>query len=282
MTAHTRQADLEDADLERSLPALARYAGAFFPPDAQGRANMELKLEHCLRVFQEAEAIAAGEGLAEDPAKAALWAALFHDIGRFAQYARHATFDDRKSEDHARLGVRILKQHSFLDPLEPRLRKVVLAAVTLHNRRFLPPGLPDPFAVPAKVVRDADKLDIFAVILAHLRPGAPANHVVTLGLRDDPSAYTREVVAQVMRGRLADYAKMVWINDFRLLMCSWIYDLNFATSRNAVLERGILDELLAPLPDTEEIRQLAWKVRADLKAMVDTRPGFQARSFHCP
>lgn len=283
MTADVKLTRLGDVDLEGAIPVLTRYARGFFLPDAQGWAvqgrsvqewadrdwaNVELKLGHCLRVFQEAKAIVAREGFAGDLARAALWASLFHDIGRFPQYARYATFDDRKSEDHGRLGARILKQSAFLSPLKPQLRKVVLAAVILHNRRFLPPGLPERFAVPAKVVRDADKLDIFTVMQAHLRPGAPVNRVVTLDLNDDSSSYSKEILVQVLQGRLVDYAKMTWVNDFRLLLCSWIYDLNFTSSRNTLWERGILDELLAPLPDTKEIRQVARKVRMDLKTMA--------------
>lgn len=252
--------------LEQAVLALGRYARLFYPPDAQGQSNMALKLDHCLRVFQEAEAIVVGERL--DSAQVALWAALFHDVGRFLQYARFGTFDDRKSVDHGRLGVRVLKERGFLQPLQPSREKAVLAAIILHNRRFLPKHLPSQIAIPAKVVRDADKLDIFMVVLAHLRPNARPNNVVTLGLRDDPTAYSEAMVSQVLSGQLADYAKMVWTNDFRLLLCSWIYDLNFATSKRAVLQRGFVDELLSSLPDTPDIRQVAEKVRADLKTMA--------------
>jgi putative nucleotidyltransferase with HDIG domain len=254
-----------DADgLERAALCLTRFAHEFVPPDRQDQSNITLKLNHCLRVFREAEAIVAGERLDRETSQVALWAALFHDVGRFPQYARHGTFDDRKSEDHGRLGVRVLKERDFLHPLPPLQKKAVMAAVILHNRRFLPQGLPGRIALPARVVRDADKLDIFAVMLAHLRPGAPANHVVTLGLRDDPAAYTPAIILQIMQGRLADSAKMVWINDFRLLLCSWIYDLNFTASRRTVLERGFVEELLAPLPDTPDIRRVAQKIRTDI------------------
>jgi len=32
---------------------------------------------------------------------------------------------------------------------------------------------------------------------------------------------------------------MIWINDFKLLLCSWIYDLNFPVSRQIVQEKII-------------------------------------------
>lgn len=266
MTRPLGLAGTGDAVLESASAALKEFALSFLPPDEQGQANIFLKLDHCLRVFQEAQAIVQDEAMAADTARTALWAALFHDIGRFPQYARYATFDDRKSTNHARLGVRVLKREGLLQPLPLPRQKAVLAAVILHNRRFLPPGLPEGVAVPAKVVRDADKLDILAVMLEHLRPGAPRNKVVTLGLRDDPAAYTQAVIDQIMAGRLADYGDMIWFNDFRLLLCSWIYDFHFAASRNALRQRCFVEELLAELPDTREIRRAAAKIRMDLAA----------------
>jgi hypothetical protein len=62
--------------------------------------------------------------------------------------------------------------------------------------------------------------------------------------------YNEDLVQQILDGELGDYALMRTLNDFRLLLCSWVYDLNFPATRKAVLERGYLDELLSGLPDT--------------------------------
>ena len=37
--------------------------------------------------------------------------ALLHDVGRFEQYKRYGTFNDRKSVNHAALGVEIMKKN---------------------------------------------------------------------------------------------------------------------------------------------------------------------------
>lgn len=251
-------------DMEAPVLALVDFAREHFPADAQDQANMALKLDHCLRVFQEAETITAREGFGPDAVRRSLWAALFHDVGRFPQYAAHKTFDDRKSTDHGRLGVRTLKRRGLLNSLGEKDGKIVQAAVVLHNKRFLPPGLPDWVAIPARVVRDADKLDIFQVMLDHLRPGVKNNPVVTLGLRDDPDVCTDALVEQILAGNLGDYVRMRTLNDFRLLLCSWVYDLNFPASRQAVHERGYLEELLDELPDRPKIRQVREAVLAHL------------------
>jgi len=222
---------------------------------------MALKLDHSLRVFQEAQTLVKAENIPAPLARTALFGALFHDIGRFAQYMRYQTFNDRESVNHARLGVSTLKRLGFLDHLEGNVRKVVLSAVILHNRRFLPPHLPEQTAVPARLVRDADKLDIFMVMIRHLQPGAEVNPVVTLGLRDEPDRYSEDLLDQILAGELGDYNRMGTLNDFRLLLCSWVFDLNFATARQAMHQRGYLQTLLRDLPDTPRIRQFGQKIQ---------------------
>ena len=243
-------------DMEAPVLELVAFARGLFLADRRHRANMALKLDHCLRVFQEAEMITASENLSPATTRRAIWGALFHDVGRFEQYVTYKTFDDRKSTDHGRLGSWTVKRHGLLARLNRLDRKAVRTAIVLHNKRFLPPGLPKWAMHPAQVVRDADKLDIFMIMLDHLRSGGEHNPVVTLGLRDEPASYSTELVDQVLEGKLGDYAKMRTLNDFRLLLCSWVFDLNYTASKQALRERGYLTALLNALPDTPTIRRV--------------------------
>jgi putative nucleotidyltransferase with HDIG domain len=43
--------------------------------------------------------------------------ALFHDIGRFEQFKTYGTFDDRASENHATIGLKVLKATDILNRL---------------------------------------------------------------------------------------------------------------------------------------------------------------------
>jgi hypothetical protein len=49
---------------------------------------------------------------------------------------------------------------------------------------------------------------------------------------------------------------MRYINDFKLLLISWVFDLNFPASRRAFLNRGYADELLRSLPERPELTGL--------------------------
>jgi hypothetical protein len=136
----------------------------------------------------------------------------------------------------------------------------------LHNRRTLPRGVSPELARVTGVVRDADKLDIMAVMLEHLRPGGPDNPVVTLHLEHDPARWTPRLARQVRARELGDYAAMRYTGDFVLLLMSWAYDMNFAASRRAMLDRELLQGLSELLPPAPELRELAVRVRRDLEA----------------
>ncbi len=57
---------------------------------------------------------------------------------------------------------------------------------------------------------------------------------------------------------------MVWLNDFKLLLCSWLYDLNFPVSLRLLQAKGYFGALLEALPATEEFVSLRQQLLQDL------------------
>ncbi|BBD08322.1 HD domain-containing protein [Desulfovibrio ferrophilus] len=230
--------------------------------------NIDLKREHSLRVLDNAQLILKGiagqGGLDAGLVETVHLAALYHDTGRFPQLVRYGTFKDKLSDDHGRMGVRALREEGLLEDLDPVRRKVVLSAVILHNRRNLPRGLPFGIDLAARAVRDADKLDIFLVMLEHLDCDSPLDKTITLGLEEDPEAYTPVVLEQVQGRSQANYMDMRYLNDFKLLLASWVYDLNFTSSRALLRERGHLNDLLKLMPDRPEFIELGRQLQTDL------------------
>jgi hypothetical protein len=235
----------------------AGLARSFLEGEAVHDGHVELKLEHSLNVLGEARAVTASLGLTPRLERLAHLAALCHDAGRFPQYRRYRTFRDSISEDHAMLGARSLRAWNALGGLERRDRALVLGAVVLHNRKSVPERIPPELALLTRIVRDCDKLDIVRIMLDHLRPGGKRSDVVTLHLADEPDRYTPEIAAQIRQRRIGDYARMRYENDFKLLLLSWVFDLNFKASRRAFLARGHADELFALLPRSAELTSLA-------------------------
>jgi len=258
----------------RALDACHRLHLELAPDEAE---NLALKYEHSLRVLDEAVRITAtlgpAQGLSPALERLVLLAALFHDLGRFPQLVRYGTFNDRESANHGALGARALVRLGLPRGQDPAGTRLVRACVALHNRMELPPRLPADLGLALRVVRDADKLDILPVVLAHLRPGA-GNDVVTLGLSRDPEAWSPALLERLLARRPGVYEDMRSVNDFRLLLLSWVYGMHFEVSRRALLERGHLRELTAGLPDAAPLRGLYDRLRADLECA--TGPGQEA------
>jgi hypothetical protein len=244
------------------------YTAPFLDEAGDGRPNVQLKIDHTMRVFELAARIADEERFAPEEAYLARVGGLFHDTGRFPQYRGWGVFNDAASANHARLGVRALVRENLLKGLSRRRRGLVLGAVALHNRRSLPPNLPPLLDRTARAVRDADKLDIYPVMLAHLDGSRPPNKVVTLGITPHPDNYTPSMLGHIEAGRIAPYAEMRWHNDFKLLVLSWIYDINFRASMRLLHERGHVEAVMRTLPRTPELDRVRGRIRKDLAARL--------------
>lgn len=251
--------------LKAHIDWFEEYVRGFLTGDPVDDHHIALKKEHSLEVLREARAIAVSLDLPRDLAQAALLGALYHDFGRFSQYQRYKTFRDDISQNHAFLGVRALRAATGMPKLGWDATALVRGCVVLHNRRVLPARLAPDLATAVRIVRDSDKLDIVRIMLEYMRPGGSRSDVVTLHVADEPERYNPELVAEIRLGRIGNYAKMRFVNDFRLLLVSWVYDLNFEASRRAFRERGHVEELFAMLPRAPELTRLKNRIYSDLE-----------------
>ena len=229
-------------------------------PDA---APLRLKVEHTFRVFEHAQRIVDTLPLEEntrpwtdDPSacRAAILAALFHDCGRFPQFKRYRTFLDAAAVIHAVLSFQTMRDQGFLAQESAKVRDLAHCAVLLHNRYELSPKLDARARFATDIVRDADKLDIFRIMVSYLTSALPEKDAVLLHVKDDPEKWSPIVVQDVLDGRIARYTDLRYVNDFRLLLGTWMDELRFSATRQALADSGLMDEVLKQLPDAPELR----------------------------
>jgi hypothetical protein len=253
--------------LERYRSWFSRFVQEHDEPDAQDQRNIQVKEQHTHQVCDNARRIAAGLGLDARAAALAETVALFHDVGRFPQYRRYRTFQDSRSKNHAILGAKVLLEQNVLRDLPEGERSLIVRAVALHNVFTLPPGLDGDVLMHARIIRDADKLDIWRVFieLTDIDPaGWPS--AVGIGLPDTPGL-SPGILACLERREMVRLTSLRNLNDFRLLQLAWIYDLNFAPSLRMVLERGVIERLSRTIPRTPEIG----RALKDLRRYVEER-----------
>ena len=239
----------------------AGFAGSFHALDGEEQRNIALKEKHTGKVCANIGRIAAEERLDADRVVLAEAVALFHDLGRFPQYRRYKTFNDGMSVNHAHLGARILADGGILDKLPRNEQDIIITGVRFHNCLTIPAGLEPEPALFLKLVRDADKLDIWRVFLDFYRlPERERASAVSLGFPDSPE-WSPQTLAAVSRGEIARLAEVKSLTDFKLLQLSWVYDLNFPAAFRMLLERDFINGLARVLPDHGEIRRALAAVR---------------------
>lgn len=124
--------------------------------------NIKRKLDHSLRVMKICASIARNLNLNQEDQEIATIIGLLHDIARFEQFTKFQTFNDSKSFDHGAYGVGILKYNNFIRNFieENQYDDLIYKAIKNHNKFQIEEGLTEREMLFAKIIRDADKLDI--------------------------------------------------------------------------------------------------------------------------
>ena len=255
---------------EKTLARLKRwfegYADAFHTGDPEHDRNIDLKIGHTRRVCTEILDIGRSLHLDNNDLRLAEVIALFHDLGRFGQYDRYGTFHDLKSEDHAALGVKVLNSSAVLEGIHRDAQGLIKRVVGYHNGRTLPENETEDCLFFTKLLRDADKLDIFRVVTDYYKEkDGSRNGSIELDLPDAPDV-SEEVCADLKAGRIVKTASLRTLNDFKLLQMAWIYDVNFPRTFQLIRDRGYLEVIRDALPQSETIDEIYGKVRAYLEA----------------
>ncbi|MCF7910966.1 MAG: HD domain-containing protein [Candidatus Cloacimonetes bacterium] len=226
------------------------------------RHNIILKIEHSQRVVADIIAIGKALGLSGDKLYLAEIIGILHDVGRFEQYKRYGTYSDAKSLDHAKFGVGIIREKKILLEMPERERELVIKAVLYHNRLRLPVDEQPEILFFSRLLRDADKLDIFKVVTDYYAERHLGRNE-TLELDLPEAGEVSEIVYQAVAGRKeVDFKQIRNLNDFKMLQAGWVYDLNFVPAIRFFRERGYLAKLKAALPANERTAEIFLKIDA--------------------
>ncbi len=229
------------------------YAQGFCEAELEHKDMLLLKVHHSHEVLRHMRHLVERENVLFPHARACLLAALYHDVARFYQFSLWRTFKDSPGCNHGLLGVKILKEKQFLQEETKHIQTQVLAAVGMHNRFKVPPKIPQDIALITYAVRDADKLDILRIMAEHFRKKEGLSSAVVLHAKDDAQGWSPKIVDAVLQGRVASYGDIQYVNDFKLLLGTWLHDLYFASSRSAFATSGYMQGILQDLPHIAEV-----------------------------
>ena len=237
-----------------TLEMLNRLTGRFrnyvdrFRVDGALHPMHQLKLEHTIRVAADARAVAAGEGWPEREVNIAEAVGLFHDVARFPQFKKYRSFSDADTIDHGDLGVKTLEDETLLEGVADEPRALILHAVQYHNKKDLPPNLTAHEEKHLRLIRDADRLDIFFICWDSIQTGHIHDHPEIILNIDFNGPPTPAILEQFERGEKIDYRNMKSMADRFILQLSWIHDLSYASTKRLVRDRRILEKFIDVMP----------------------------------
>lgn len=178
---------------------------------------------------------------------------LCHDLGRFTQYEKYQTFNDAVSVDHAVLAIKLFDSCPYKDELSERDLFLMQFAIFNHNKKEIEYTDDEDARTLAKIIRDADKLDIYRVLHPYLTSdslkGAP--NFVQANASHDVSP---EFVDIFVEGKQADYRQIKTHGDRKLVRLLWVYDMNYTWTIKKLKETGYINEIIESLyPKTERM-----------------------------
>jgi len=258
------------ADLARLHDWFALFCASYTrDADEEARRNYLLKEEHTHKVRDAAVTIAMEEGGAGSDLLLAEAVALLHDVGRFPQYREFRTFKDADSVNHAARSVRVIVEEAILAALAEEERRLIIKSVALHNVYRIPRRLNKRESFFLRLIRDADKLDIWRVFLEYYRlPEDERASAVNLGFPDHPDC-SPDILHAIDKGETVNLVHVKNLNDFKLLQLSWVFDLNFASTRRLFREHGYLNKFAAILPSDERVRNALASLNIFLERPTD-------------
>ncbi len=222
-------------DIKEAKQAFKEYVKKYNPDDEK----IKMKISHIERVSQIAKRIAIQQNLSEEDIQLAELIGLLHDIGRFEQARVYHTFVDKDSINHGEYGVKVLFEdgliRNFIETEE--FDEIIKLSILNHNRSKIQEGLTERQNLHAKIIRDADKIDIFATLTV----GDKKAIWEKADLSND--IITDEIYREFIEDKAIDYKNRETSADILVSHFAYVYDFNFKESSKIIKENNYIDKL---------------------------------------
>ena len=164
---------------------------------------------------------------------------LLHDIGRFEQIRVYNTFLDRDSINHAEYGIKVLFEDGLIRKFlkNDEYDRIIRLSILNHNRMQIEEGLSERENLHAKIIRDADKIDIFYVLTIAKKE--------EVWYKEDLSneKMTDEVYEDFIENKLISYNKVRTGVDLLAIHFTYVFNLYFKQSVKVIVDNKYLDKL---------------------------------------
>ena len=209
-------------------------------------SRIKLKQEHILRVAEICKNIAIDLNLSEEEIKVAELIGIFHDLGRFEQVKLFNKYNDKVCGiDHADFSNKVLFENDFIRKFitDNNYDEIIKKAVFNHNKLHIEPGLSEKELLFAKIIRDADKLDIIYTSTCY-------EFKDVFWYEDfNIEKINEQIVENFAQTKLLEYKYVKTNADQCMCFFSYIYDLYFEYSMKYLKNTKLLEIFVKRIKD---------------------------------
>ena len=208
--------------------------------------ELKLKLEHSKKVSDICVILSKSLNFTKEEIEYTKLIGLYHDIGRFEQLSKYNTYYDNDNFDHGKVGCEIINKLNIKQPI----KEIMSVCTYEHNKFEISKNYDNNLLKYIKLIRDADKLDIFRVYFKYYKgkkymPG----YQPILEISDS-------VVECIENEKVVDYNKLKTVLDFKCIQFSWIFDINYPKTIELIKENKYLERLYLDLPPSEKLERI--------------------------
>ena len=178
--------------------------------------------------------------------------ALFHDYGRAVLIVQGNESPINIQHNHAALSAKLVQQMEFYSKLPADVQITIHKAIESHNKLKLPKLDSEQQTIYSKLLRDADKLDILESSYRFFKEKNGLQPLVTLDLINQVEV-SEKIIKSILAGKTASVEDMKSMNDYRLLLLSMAFDLNFKYSFRILSEKQLTQKIYETLPKRDQI-----------------------------
>lgn len=200
--------------------------------------GIERKYYHSFRVMNISTEIAKSLNLNKEQIDLATLIGLLHDIARFEEFTRYNKFSLKNKFDHGDYAIEILKKDNFIRKFieTDKYDNIIFAAIKNHNKFKIEEGLDEETMLYCKIIRDADKIDIFyeatVFFWNDIKEEMEESQI--------SDSYFEQFMNQQAIFRVAEQTVL----DSSIIYAAFIFDLNFKYSFEKLKKEAYIDKMI--------------------------------------
>jgi len=178
--------------------------------------------------------------------------AMFHDIGRAGLIAQGTDSPVNIQRDHGSYSVKLIQQMEFFAGIPADIQLIIQKSIENHNKLKLPKLDNERQILFARLIRDADKLDIFESSYRFFKERLGIQPIMTFDLVNSAEV-SDKIIKSILSGKTASVEDIKTMNDYKLLLISMAFDLNYKYSFRLLSEKQYIQKIYETLPKRDQI-----------------------------